>query len=263
MIKTNHHTHSYLCQHAQGMPSDYIKLSLAAGYREIGISDHGPLFQHWTYRMNLEEFYKIYLADIKDAEQKYGDKIKIYRGLELEYYPLFHNHYEILLKDLDYIILGQHAVMFENDLYDVYDNMTEELITLYKEEVISGMKTGCFRILAHPDIYLFSYTEWNPFTESVAKAIIEASIETSVLLEINANGFRRKQIINQDNELTYVYPRLEFWRLVTKYPQAKIIIGEDNHAFKNVDDDACQQARVFAADLGLKPQIFLFGDDNE
>ncbi|MCK9537114.1 MAG: PHP domain-containing protein, partial [Bacilli bacterium] len=47
MIKTNHHTHCYLCQHAQGLPSDYIKLSLAAGYQEIGISDHGPLFKQW------------------------------------------------------------------------------------------------------------------------------------------------------------------------------------------------------------------------
>ena len=39
MIKTNYHSHTYLCRHAQGIPEDYIK-SIALGYEEIGISCH-------------------------------------------------------------------------------------------------------------------------------------------------------------------------------------------------------------------------------
>ena len=263
MIKTNYHTHCYLCQHAQGLPSDYIKLALKAGYTEIGISDHGPLFKEWTYRMNLNDFFDIYLPDINKGKAKYGDKIKIYSGLEIEYFPQFDNHYRQLLKWLDYLILGQHVVMTASGLNDIYSEMTEELIELYKEEVIGALQTGMFRILAHPDIYLFGYRTWNKTTEKIAAAIIESAIANDVFLEINANGIRRGPIINQDNENTYIYPRLEFWRLVKRYPEAKIIIGEDNHAFNHVDDEACRRARQFAADMGLKPQIYLFGESNE
>ena len=55
MLKTNYHTHCYLCGHAEGLPSDYIKKAIELGFSEIGISDHGPLLPSWTIRMNKEK----------------------------------------------------------------------------------------------------------------------------------------------------------------------------------------------------------------
>ena len=54
MIKTNYHTHTKLCNHAEGMPIDYVARAVELGYREIGISDHGPLLKEWHYRMTIE-----------------------------------------------------------------------------------------------------------------------------------------------------------------------------------------------------------------
>jgi len=258
MIKTNHHTHTYLCGHAQGMPRDYIQLAIKANYKEIGISDHGPLFKEWTFRMSMDEFYNLYLPDIQLAQIDYSDKITIYKGLEIEYHPKYNNHYERLLKDLDYLILGQHVLITPYGFYDIYKNMTKELINLYKNEVIAAMKTGYFKILAHPEIFLFGYRKWNSFTESISREIIKVAAETNVLLEINANGIRRGKILDKNNIETYIYPRNEFLQLVNEYPQAKVIIGEDNHAFKHVDDKACYQARKYANDLNITPQIYLF-----
>ena len=39
-IKSNFHSHNYLCGHAVGTVSDYVKEAVACGLETIGISDH-------------------------------------------------------------------------------------------------------------------------------------------------------------------------------------------------------------------------------
>jgi len=259
MIRTNYHTHVKLCNHAEGMPIDYVKRAVELKYEEIGISDHGPLLSEWIFRMTLEQFYNIYLPEIDYAIKTYGDKIKIFKGLEIEYLEEYNKHYQILLKSLDYLILGQHIIKNKNKLYDIYKQMTRENVVLYKDQVIAGMKTGYFKILAHPDLFLFNYQTWNKFTEDISREIIEASIKYNVLLEVNANGIRRKPIYNQDNEQVYIYPRIEFWKIVQEYKTAKVIIGEDNHKISYTGDSSVEKAYKFANDLHLNIVYYLFG----
>ena len=125
------------------------------------------------------------------------------------------------------------------------------------------MSTGYFKILAHPDLFLFNYQTWNELTEKVSREIIEASIKYNVLLEVNANGIRRKPIINQDGEVVYIYPRIEFWKVVSEYKNAKVIIGEDNHKIAFVGDENVKKAHQFAKNLNLNIHQYLFGDENE
>jgi histidinol-phosphatase (PHP family) len=263
MAKTNYHNHTYLCGHAEGLPIDYIRIALEKGYQEIGISDHGPLFDIWQTRMTMEQFYEIYLPNLELAQKQYGDKIKIYKGLEMEYFPEFFDHYQKLLNDLDYLILGQHFIQKGNGLLDLYHLVLDEDLDRYRNAVVAALDTGLFRILAHPDIYLFSHQTWNEHTAQVAHDIIQTAIKNNVFLEINVNGIRRRRIINQDQEVVYIYPRKEFWQLLQNYPQAKILINEDNHALKQIDDAACAEARAFARNLGLKITERLFGEHHD
>ena len=263
MNKTNYHTHIKLCNHAEGMPIDYIKKAVDLNYEEIGIGDHGPLYEGWIHRMNLNQFYNIYLPSIDEAVAIYKNQIKIYKGLELEYLKGYEKHYEMLLKDLDYLILGQHVIDNNNRLYDIYREMNEENVVLYKDQVIEAMSTGYFNILAHPDLFLFNYQTWNELTEQVSHEIIEASIKYNIFLEVNANGIRRKPIINQDGIQVYIYPRIEFWQLVKEYPKAKVIIGEDNHKIKFTGDENVKKAYEFAYNLNLNVHHYLFEDHNE
>jgi histidinol-phosphatase (PHP family) len=263
MIKTNYHTHTYLCHHAQGLPIDYVKAAIEKGYQEIGISDHGPLYERWTLRMNMNQFYQIYLQNIAEAKYQYGNKIKIYRGLELEYLEGYDEKYRTLLKDLDYLILGQHIVIDDGKHIDIFREMNDRQVILYKEAVLKAIDTGYFRILAHPDIYMFRYRTWNNLTEAVAREIIEAAIRHDIFLEINCNGIRRGEILTQNDETTYIYPRLEFWRVVSEYQEAKVMIGEDDHTLNQVDDEACYSARQFAHNLKIPLETYLFGDHHD
>ena len=154
------------------MPLDYVARAVERGYREIGISDHGPLLDEWRYRMTNREFYEEYLPGIAEAEKQYGDAIKIYRGLEIEYHPGFHHHYERLRKDLDYLILEQHIIFFGLHYRDVYDYLTDEDIARYRDEVIAAMYTGYFKMIAHPDIYMFARLTWDKAADKL-RAIIK------------------------------------------------------------------------------------------
>lgn len=259
MNKTNYHTHIKLCKHAEGIPADYIKKAIELKYEEIGISDHGPLLDEWTFRMNKQEYRNIYLPSLDAAIKEYGDKIKIYKGLEIEYLNEYNDYYKELLDELDYLILGQHIIRNKNKLYDIYREMTAENVVLYKDQVIEGMSTGYFKILAHPDLFLFNYQTWNQMTEKVSREIIEASIKYNVLLEVNANGIRRKPITNQDGDIVHIYPRIEFWKIVQEYEKAKVIIGEDNHKISYTGDVNVKKAYKFARDLKLNIVHYLFG----
>lgn len=252
MTKANYHTHTYLCGHAEGLPIDYVQKAIELGLEHIGISDHGYLKHKWVGRMNLDQYHNIYLPNIKEAKEKYGKQIEIFTGLELEYLDGYDGLYQKYVQETDYLILGQHIVEVNNVDYDLYKPMNDELIIAYKEAVIKGMESGYFKILAHPDLYMLRYGVWNKLAETIAIAIIESAIKNNVYLEINSNGTRRAATYTNDLELTWLYPRIEFWRIVSRYPEAKVIVGDDAHYFNHLHDLAVYNAILFAKKVGIK-----------
>ncbi len=252
----NYHTHTYLCGHAEGTVEDYVKKAIEENLKVIGISDHGPFCDDLndiiTRRMNFDEYHLIYLKELEIAKQKYEKKIQVKKGLEIEYLKKMIPFYDHFLQDLDYLILGQHLVEEDNTVIDIYRYMNSKMIGLYKESVLKGMASKKFKILAHPEIFNWAYPEWDELCQETSVAIISSAIENDVALELNANGMRRKRVINRQGEETHLYPRLEFWRLVAK-TNAKVIISDDAHYLCHLNDDVTRRAQHFARDLGIVP----------
>ena len=117
-MKTNFHTHNYRCGHAVGNVEDYVKVAIREGYTELGISDHAPLPLYYSDRMGMEQL-EGYLKEIEEAQKKYEGKIKIYKSLEIEYFPEFVGYYKELREKLDYMVLGLHGfkIMGEDRVY--------------------------------------------------------------------------------------------------------------------------------------------------
>lgn len=257
-INSNFHTHTYLCKHAEGTPLDYVRLAKNLGYHTIGISDHAPLCDQitskiYTRRMNFEEYEKIYLPEIKRAKEEEG--ILVLSALEIEYLYEMNDYYERFLKELDYLILGEHYIHYNNTYFNVRNIHTVDEIAAYKNELIEGIKTGYFKIVAHPDIYCWNYNTWDQACEKAAEEIITAAINYNVLLEINANGIRnsihKNKVFKTNNgDITYGYPRYEFWK-VAKRLNARVIVNDDSHWFKTFNDENTISALEIATDLGL------------
>ncbi|MCK5732315.1 MAG: histidinol-phosphatase [Tenericutes bacterium] len=250
-IRTNYHTHMYLCKHAVGTVDEYVEEAIKNNFTALGMSDHAPWddLKERSVRMNISD-YQIYLKELEDSIRKYSDRIKIYKGLEIEYFKNRDAHYKKRLKEIDYLILGQHYIEMDNKLISVFKIHSVEELTIYKNTVVEAINSGYFKFVAHPDIFLFSSKELNPEILKLSEEIIIAAKEKNIPLEINANGIRRKKIIVGGEE-RYRYPRLEFWELVKKH-NAPCIISSDAHKPEYLYDEAVLEAIEFSRSLSLR-----------
>lgn len=117
MKKTNYHTHTKRCMHAEGTEADYVKTALDAGLDVLGFSDHGPFpdnrFDSRMPYADLDE----YLACMDALRPTVP--FPILKGLEIEYCPDSRDYYSFLLKEkkLDYLLLGQHYYQEDDGSY--------------------------------------------------------------------------------------------------------------------------------------------------
>lgn len=254
MSKTNFHTHHYLCGHAKGNSKDYIKEAINKGYSEIGISDHGPLPIKPPFpRMSYDEFLNIYLKDIEESIKEFGDQIKIYKGLEIEYIHGYDEFYEELKEKTDYLILALHYYSGDENTINnksSYDVNNHAKLSLYTGLAVKAMNTGLFKIFAHPDIFMSGYGEIDSFAIDAIDIIIDAAKQNDVALEFNCEGLRKgkRKVINGRND--YLYPNLKFWEIVAR-SDVKVIIGSDCHIPELLDDEHMNLARTIVKDLKL------------
>lgn len=251
----NYHTHHELCQHAEGTAVDYVKEAVKIGLKGIGISDHTPNpylpMPERGWRMQIEDL-PYYLSDVKAAKDQYKDQIKVYTGLEVEYFPGYAQFYQDLRSKTDYMILGQHYISDDDDIKKMYSSFglkTKEQIHIYERYLIEAIKSGFFDIVAHPELYLFTYQNFDEEARKIAYKIAKTAKEHNVLLEYNANGYRKKQV-NTAYGLQHVYPRREFWEIV-KEVGTKTIFSSDCHQPELLYDDIVQQAEKDYKALGL------------
>jgi histidinol-phosphatase (PHP family) len=244
----NYHTHCDLCKHAIGTIEDYVVKAIENGFKAIGISDHAPFdfLEERSLRMTSEEFPE-YIRQLKHVIVEYLDYILIYRSLEIEYFNGMDHHYQELLEKLDYLILGQHYIEIENELRSVYKLKTYEEMEVYAKTITKAMRKGYFKIIAHPDIFLINQGQITDQMIELSKEIIKVAKETNTLLEINANGFRKRKH-KIDGKLFRPYPRIEFWKVVHEL-NAKAIISADAHRPDQLNDQAIEQAMKFAEDI--------------
>ena len=252
MMKTNYHTHHFLCGHAEGNVEDYVLEAIKHNFTEIGISDHGPINAEAFHRMTYDEFENIYLVELNDAIKKYSDKIKILKGLEIEYIRGEDDYYKELLKLVDYLILGPHYFEGEKVLYDysAYQVKTKERLERYTKLIEDALDTKLFKILAHPDLFMHGYQEFDSFAESCTRRIVEAVIRNDVLIEFNAGGIRNNRYYDENGNPKYAVPNDGFWKTVAT-TNVKVIVGSDCHKPKELEDEFFKLAKELAKSYGL------------
>lgn len=262
-IKSNFHTHTFLCKHALGDAEDYVKRAIDLNYHTIAITDHGPFPKFLqkiinSRRMSLDQYSEIYLDSIKMSKELHKkDQILILSGVEIEYMDELLPLYSRFLNDLDFLILGQHYIKVNEQYKSIYAKLTNEDLDIYANAVIKAIESGLFKIVAHPEIFMWSIDEWNDKCIEVSEKIIEAAVRNQVALELNANGIRnslyqRKETYLKDGRINFPYPRVEFWELVKKYDDAIVVINDDAHAPNRLCDKYTKMLYEFADAIGLK-----------
>lgn len=250
----NYHSHVALCGHAEGVVEDYVQEALKHKYEEIGISDHCPVPRSWMkeelYRflwldqqMNEDDFYEKYLPQLEYSINKHRD-IKILKAVETEYVEGQEAFYKRILMHLDYLVLGVHFYKSDGEFVSTYEPLSDKDLYNYALIVEKALDTKLYKILAHPELFLYHKDEFLPLHEEITKKIIFAAMKNDVYLEINANGFNF-------NSPKPKYPRKEFWEIVRKYKNVKIILNSDAHYVKDFHGENVKKAIDFAKELNL------------
>ncbi len=256
-LKSNYHTHTTRCNHAEGSDEQYVLSAIEAGFTHLGFSDHGPWPMHplerqWI-RMKLEEM-DDYVESVLRLKRQYAAKIDIKLGLEYEYYEERFDHIHAMKEryNLDFVILGHHFNEYESRTRyygsSSYDQI--QLLKDYETGAIKAIKSGVYTMFAHPDLYAKGLVEWNLSARETSERILLSAKEHNLPMEYNLGGARNR------NKRELMYPYGEFWKLAAEIGNT-VIIGVDAHSpLDLVDVNTYNEAKQFLSDIGCQWKEF-------
>ncbi|MCF0130364.1 MAG: histidinol-phosphatase [Pseudobutyrivibrio sp.] len=258
-MKVNYHTHTRRCHHAKGDVRDYVEEAIRQGFDILGMSDHGPYPDHeFGWHMSYSEV-EDYVAEINELKKEKSGQIKLYAGLEIEYLPRYRNHYEKLLtqKGIEYLILGQHIFHYDDDaiLCNSFGLESTEDCVQYAKMIAEALDTGLYSALAHPDLCMMGRNAWDANCDKALDIIIDAAVKHDMVLEVNANGFRRG-LVEYPDGVRYPYPHKKFWQEIKK-ANIKAVVGSDCHEPELLWDESVEMAYKMLMKLGITPQDYL------
>jgi histidinol-phosphatase (PHP family) len=228
-LPADYHTHTPLCRHATGEPTELAARAVRLGLKEIGFSDHAPLprddFDDW--RMRAAEL-DLYVARVEEARRNHpGLAIKL--ALEVDYLP----GGEDWIRDLaarhpwDYFIGSVHyiseawAIDNPAQIARWKDREPLEVWTAYFERLTLAAESGLFDIIGHADLCKkFSFYPRQDCTPLFTR-FLQAAKRRSLVVELNTSGLRK------DCQEIYPSPRILHLAAQLGIP---ICFGSDAHA---------------------------------
>ncbi len=244
-MTANYHTHTPRCGHARGEEREYIEHAIRGGMKLLGFADHAPYpfpnGYHSGIRMSLAET-EGYVDGLLRLRTEYAQEIRILVGYEMEYFPAC---FDLALQHvctypIDYLILGQHFLGNEYDsAYAGSATDNPARLTTYVNLVLTGLSTGAFSCLAHPDVINFT-GDTEHYTREMTRLCTYAKAH-GIPLEINFLGLKEHRH----------YPRDRFWRIAGEIG-CDVIFGCDAHWPEMLSDKEIRgEAQAYAAHLGL------------
>jgi len=245
------HTHTQRCGHGAKDTGDeeWVEHAIKGGIKKLAFTDHIPLPDGMNHkansRMDIAEI-QSYLASIHYLLEKYKGQIEIESGFEFEYSDRDLAHLQELKSKTDKMVLGQHFVIDDNGQeHDIVKEkggkqISDEVLDLYAESIISAMDKDLPDVIAHPDLFMQARDSFGTKEEEITRAICRKAIEKGIPLEINFGKIA--SIVESEMPLDELkkripYPSPEFWKIVVEETRIArengqdllVIYGKDAH----------------------------------
>lgn len=120
----NLHTHTIYCD-GKNTPEEMVKYALDKGFDSLGFSGHSYMFFSAYSGISAERTEKCN-EEVRALAQKYKDTIKLYLGLEYDFYS------EVDLSGYDYLIGSVHYLKI-GDKYVAFDRGADEVKSVINE----------------------------------------------------------------------------------------------------------------------------------
>lgn len=203
MLRTDYHTHTPLCHHAEGSPKAFVQQALNLGLHSYGISDHAPMppaqepYDKWRMLSSELPSYIDWIAQAKAAAAH--TDLTILAGLECDWLPgiapwiaelrSFHRW--------DYLIGSVHYLSRHDAVDDaIYADKTltssiEEDWQQYWHHMTAMIESGLFDIVGHIDLVKI----WGRVPQGnllpYYTAALDALERSGMAVEINTAGWHK------------------------------------------------------------------------
>lgn len=243
------HTHTQRCGHGAKDTGDeeWVEYAIKGGIKKLAFTDHIPLPDGMNHkansRMDIAEV-ESYLTSIHYLQEKYKGQIEIESGFEFEYSDRDLAHLQELKSKTDKMVLGQHFVIDDNGQEHGIvrgkggKQISDEVLDLYAESIISAMDKDLPDVIAHPDLFMQVRDSFGAKEEKITRAICRKAIEKGIPLEINfgkiASKVESKKPVDELKK-RIPYPSPEFWKIVAEETRLARENGQDLHVIYGKD----------------------------
>lgn len=251
-IKSDYHTHTYLCKHATGHVNEYLQKAYDIGLETIGISDHCPSPKGFDInnRMNPDDL-ETYINFIEEAKNN-SFNLNVLFGWEIDWVPGKMDKIRDFVSktDYDYLICSTHYLdnlPIDNSNYKGFwetPDKIQQVWDKYADNIVSMVDFGKFDIIGHIDLpkkYKKYPNDLNYFYSKI-EAALKIAARKNILMEINTAGLRK--------QVGKIYP--DPYILEIAYKQGvEITFGSDAHSPEEVGYEFLK-AKELALKIGYK-----------
>lgn len=229
--KYNLHTHSFYCGHGSGTIDQYVEEARSGGLSLLGFSEHCPFPDNFLHRSRMD--YNR-MADYEADVRKYmgsGNPV-VLLGYECDFFDRYRDYLAGLKESgrVDYLVTGTHFIVRKDKsrVSPFSDTLEKDDLKRYRDQMVAAIESGLFDFVAHPDLFMAGYADWDGTCEEIATDIIKAAIGHSLPLEINGNGMLKKPVGER-----WAYPHRAFTLLASSLG-ASSILSTDAHSVENL-----------------------------
>jgi histidinol-phosphatase (PHP family) len=225
------HSHTPLCKHAIGDPSEYAQAAYDCGLRGLTVTCHNPMPNGYSagVRMEMDQFQE-YVDLVEQTRVQWDGRLDVRLGLECDYFPGYESWLEkqVTAADFHYILGSVHPQCRE--FYDKFwqDDPIDFQLS-YFDQLAQTAEQGLFDCLSHPDLVKNeTSTDWNPLKIlDDIRAALDRIARTGIAMELNTSGLRKT--ISEMNPCPEIL-------LEIRAREIPIVIGADAHDPGRVGD---------------------------
>ncbi|TWT49372.1 Histidinol-phosphatase [Rubripirellula amarantea] len=244
------HSHTPLCNHAEGTPSDYAAVAWARGLRGLIVTCHNPMPNGFSAHVRMrEDQFEEYVDLVATVRDEWSDRVDVRLGLEADYFEGYESYLENQLASQDFhFVLGSVHPQIAEFRATYWQDDAIEVQRTYFRLLAKAAETGLFDSLAHPDLIKnFTSQDWRPdvIMSDICRAL-DRIAKTGVAMELNTSGLRKT--ISEMNPFPQMLREMQKRGI-------PVTLGADAHTPSRVADDY-ETALDLLADCGFETVNF-------
>lgn len=225
------HSHTPLCKHAYGDPTEYAAVAQQRGLRGLLVTCHNPMPNGFSAAVRMSEHELDQYVDlVARTRDQWQGQIDVRLGLEADYFEGYETYLEkqIASKDFHFVLGSVHPQIPEFRKKYWSDDLMEVQRTYFRL-LAKSAETGLFDSIAHPDLIKnFTSEAWDPtrMLDDICPAL-DRIAATGVAMELNTSG------VNKTVSEMNPFPAMLAEMRVRGIP---VTLGADAHVAQRVAD---------------------------